>query len=659
VERPNREPNASGSIEQRERLERTLIELTQTLDACEGLSRREQSVVSPWVAPLLQAARRAAEEAVDQLSSGDQLPLTVALMGGTNTGKSATLNLLAGREVTKEKVTANATKRLLIFAHEDWLEALMSPARPWPEPQLSDDSEAPLQSGSSARPLLSLHREEALRELILIDCPDLDSTETGNAHQAIDMNRWADRALFLATPQKYKDELLVNALKGLLAQGKRVHVLFNMLTPRHRAEEMLSDLEATLEMSDRARALLSFERPLMRRPRSEASDAYSLDEAGLEAQRALRLSLLSGDHRAERGALLEARLSGLMSALSYVEEAIERSAALLKERRSALLELSVEAPAARRGERAEGGAQGESERVALALRTLSLSATLSRAEQQSAQSEGGGPQASPSAPLLKASLAALSQLAKLGHERLTELIYHDALIRAGLSPQSALGEDATQAGLITEVLKAAQELIDERSKARGEAVFQLPGELSSSLDTPDHTTALEALAVEGARLDEEGLSRALDRELVESLRAVVSDQAWVKSLERARPRALEPLQLSAPERGLLIGIKALCALTLVYLTMGVGLWDFFWAPLGFELGAYPVAILLLRLTRGRDSSGERGRDLNSDPRAQAVISALIEAPLRALGGRAGWPSAELEAELKRLKRLVATLRGTR
>ena len=71
MERPNREPSISGLTEERARLERTLTELTRSLGASEELSRREQSVVSPWVTPLLQAARRAAEELVDQLSSGD------------------------------------------------------------------------------------------------------------------------------------------------------------------------------------------------------------------------------------------------------------------------------------------------------------------------------------------------------------------------------------------------------------------------------------------------------------------------------------------------------------------------------------------------------------------------------------------------------------
>src|SRR5258708_25979922 len=86
-----------------------------------------------------------------------EAPLIVATFGGTGTGKSALVNALVGRECTPSGRQRPTTTRPILIAHpQTELEMLGLPL---------DD--------------LEVARVDApvLRDLVLIDCPDPDTTE--------------------------------------------------------------------------------------------------------------------------------------------------------------------------------------------------------------------------------------------------------------------------------------------------------------------------------------------------------------------------------------------------------------------------------------------------------------------------------------------------
>lgn len=289
-----------------------LIALDQSFKGFRGVGRE-------LIAEALKGTTQAITELSERLTTSRDLPLSVALIGGTNTGKSATLNLLAQREVSRERVTANATKRPLLYAHMRWREALMMTSRAWGplEPSVSPDQ--PLAAAQA--PLLSLHQDEALGELILIDAPDLDSTAEANLTPAAEVARWADQVLFVLTPQKYKDALVVSALRALLASGQPVVVLFNMVSERHRFEEMRQDVQRLLK-ADQLEARARFAPPL---PLFQRAD----DEARREASRAQLLALFDATAReASRRALLEKLLKRALLELDELLELLEVNATL-------------------------------------------------------------------------------------------------------------------------------------------------------------------------------------------------------------------------------------------------------------------------------------------------------------------------------------------
>ncbi|HLJ12477.1 MAG TPA: GTPase domain-containing protein [Planctomycetaceae bacterium] len=117
-----------------------------------------------------------------------EAPLIVATFGGTGTGKSALVNALVGRECTRSGRQRPTTTRPILVAHpQTELELLGLPLDDFEIVRL----DAPL-----------------LRDLVLVDCPDPDTTESetdgSNLARLHHLLPYCDVLLYTATQQKYR-----------------------------------------------------------------------------------------------------------------------------------------------------------------------------------------------------------------------------------------------------------------------------------------------------------------------------------------------------------------------------------------------------------------------------------------------------------------------
>jgi hypothetical protein len=158
-----------------------------------GPARRARSLVSR----LLQR--------VDAVRFRLESPLVVATFGGTGTGKSSLVNALVGEDVTRTGRQRPTTTVPILLIHPD-LE---------PETLGIDLSQFDLRQVDS--PLL--------RDIVLIDCPDPDTSDTASAGSNLAILRGllpqCDVLLYTSTQQKYRSARIIDEL-GDAASGCRL-----------------------------------------------------------------------------------------------------------------------------------------------------------------------------------------------------------------------------------------------------------------------------------------------------------------------------------------------------------------------------------------------------------------------------------------------------
>ncbi|MFN9717485.1 MAG: GTPase, partial [Planctomycetota bacterium] len=135
-------------------------------------------------------------------------PLVVATFGGTGTGKSTLVNALVGQEVTQAGRQRPTTTTPVLLVHPDF--------------ELSASGLDPDQ--------FQVRRIDAplLRDLILIDCPDPDTSEA--AESGSNLNRLrsilphCDVLLYVSTQQKYRSARISEELEDAAAGCRIVFV---------------------------------------------------------------------------------------------------------------------------------------------------------------------------------------------------------------------------------------------------------------------------------------------------------------------------------------------------------------------------------------------------------------------------------------------------
>lgn len=564
----------------------SLSTIEEILKKFETLIQKRSSPFKDVLNPLHQAVDLNLVELQAHLKSGLDLPLSIVLMGGTNTGKSTTLNLLAGQVISREKVTANATKRPFMYAHEKWRSQLISSQRPWPTPEFSEDSNAPVDTKASLIPILRLHQDQELQDIIFIDCPDLDSTETTNLHTTVDMSRWADRIIFLISPQKYKDRLLVSVLHSLIERRLRVHLIPNLTTEMHHTQEMIEDLIRTLQIDPTQAHLLKIERSIPRFKQEQRSQVIQ------DLREHMLRPLLAQDQRIERRALLKDRINRLLSALIRFEESIEETEKTILESQHILNEFAQHMALTL----SQSCPYSHISKHHVIQQLQSLSCTELLAKMKSVNHTVASQSSSEKSAMITLVVDGLYRLFKLTLGEVSESMISYAFRQAtGSHPFKERHEVQTQ--LLSLTLQNLQVLIAELeaqgqslNQSEDQPIFRLKQNEGVPKDPTDLPYEVAQVLSSQVIFNRALLQRALMQQMQRGLNELTNQSESLETgIEEQLQQQSKHVTLIGFERTLMLSIKVLCAIIFAFLTFGFDVWDILWAPIGFELGSYFVA----------------------------------------------------------------------
>ena len=162
---------------------------------------------------------------IPQLS--DEAYLVVAVVGGTNIGKSVIFNHLAGFSASATSPLASGTKHPVClipagFAEQHDLSAV------FPGFRLSewDDASAALEEADEHQ-LFWRASPECPDNLLILDTPDIDSDARINWERADHIRRSADVLIAVLTQQKYNDAAVKAFFRQAAEEDKAVIVVFN------------------------------------------------------------------------------------------------------------------------------------------------------------------------------------------------------------------------------------------------------------------------------------------------------------------------------------------------------------------------------------------------------------------------------------------------
>ena len=153
--------------------------------------------------------------------------LVVAVVGGTNIGKSVVFNHLAGFRASASSPLASGTRHPVCVLPPDFsarhnlAEVFRSfQLQPWQSSvQALEDREADT--------LFWRTDEHAPRNLLLLDTPDIDSDAPVNWERADAVRQAADVLIAVLTPQKYNDAVIRQFFRKAADEDKLVVVVFN------------------------------------------------------------------------------------------------------------------------------------------------------------------------------------------------------------------------------------------------------------------------------------------------------------------------------------------------------------------------------------------------------------------------------------------------
>lgn len=153
--------------------------------------------------------------------------LIVAVVGGTNIGKSVIFNHLAGERISSTSPLASGTKQPsavlseTLFAHVR-LDQVFSGflLERWEDPG------RPLLADPQHRLFYRISRQTP-ENLIILDTPDIDSVEEVNWERADYLRQSADVLVAVLTQQKYNDAAVKEFFRKAAQEGKLVIVVFN------------------------------------------------------------------------------------------------------------------------------------------------------------------------------------------------------------------------------------------------------------------------------------------------------------------------------------------------------------------------------------------------------------------------------------------------
>lgn len=185
--------------------------------------------------------------------------LWMVFLGGTGTGKSTLFNAFCGTEVSQTGVERPKTVGAVAYAHAQAGDQEILPAFLGPIEREEFVPAHKGQQGQEQGMTLVVHQDSRLQNLVFVDTPDLDSLVTGHHDLARDILLMADVVFFVASQEKYADEVLYQSLVSLGHSGQRLFFILNKADPPpgRNIQDILDEVVQTL---DPKRAFLSPER---------------------------------------------------------------------------------------------------------------------------------------------------------------------------------------------------------------------------------------------------------------------------------------------------------------------------------------------------------------------------------------------------------------
>ncbi len=165
--------------------------------------------------------------------------------GGTGTGKSTLFNTLCGSPISRTGLERPTTEAPVLYIHR---KNALGKNFPFPEFRIMyagdvEDGRTDV-NGAGKRLIVIEHDRDDLEHLVLVDNPDLDSLEAENRRMAEDLHRLSDVIVFVASQEKYADEIPSRTLSLLGKEGKPLFFLFNKADPANTPEEIIDFFRA-------------------------------------------------------------------------------------------------------------------------------------------------------------------------------------------------------------------------------------------------------------------------------------------------------------------------------------------------------------------------------------------------------------------------------
>ena len=132
-------------------------------------------------------------------------PLIAAFIGGTGVGKSSLLNRLAGKAIAKAGVVRPTSREVTLYHHH------YITIQQLPKSLALDET------------TICQHDDDSKKNIVWIDMPDFDSTESNNKKLVQQWLPHIDVLIYVVSPERYKDQ---KAWQLLLSEGTQHAWLF-------------------------------------------------------------------------------------------------------------------------------------------------------------------------------------------------------------------------------------------------------------------------------------------------------------------------------------------------------------------------------------------------------------------------------------------------
>ncbi|NLI31958.1 MAG: GTPase domain-containing protein [Deltaproteobacteria bacterium] len=178
--------------------------------------------------------------------------LWIVFAGGTGTGKSTIFNALCGKTLSETGVERPKTSGPIAFVHRNAPIEEGFPFCAMAVRRISMESvPSQGQTGVMGEMTLIEHGDETLTHCILVDTPDVDSVELRNREAVDALYLLAHVVVFVASQEKYADEVPYQFLARVVADGKPCFLLLNKAADLPATDDVLSCLEAQGLVLDR------------------------------------------------------------------------------------------------------------------------------------------------------------------------------------------------------------------------------------------------------------------------------------------------------------------------------------------------------------------------------------------------------------------------